>query len=148
MDLEIHVLWAWSETIAFAFSLDRSAPQVSRRQTLLKRGARSSQRRSLERYSLTDQKFWNSFVMFRQFLSPIQEGVMLEVHRESGGFTPWNACPVKCLFLFDWGSMLDAPCLLFHWGLGHSLSRYPIKLHQLIKRVELFCFARGSPILQ
>jgi len=36
MDLEIHVLWAWSETIAFAFSLDRSAPQVSRRQTLLK----------------------------------------------------------------------------------------------------------------
>ncbi len=101
---------------------------------------------------------------------------MLEVHRESGGFTPWNVCPVKCFFLFHWGSlpssgfrprnsemhhtlcaMLYALCampftsctmLAIPLGLGNALSRYPTKLHQLKRRVELFCFARGSPILQ
>ncbi len=33
-------------------------------------------------------------------------------------------------------------------GSGNSLSRYPIKLHQLTLRVELFCFCWGSLILQ
>ena len=57
-------------------------------------------------------------------------------------FTPWNACPVKCLFLFHWDSMLHAPCamLAIPLGFGDSLSRYPIKLHQLTTRVELFYF--------
>ena len=113
---------------------------------------------------------------------------MLEVHRESGGFTPWNVCPVKCFFLFHWGSLpssgfrprnsemhhtlcailyalfrvpdsvlvirkcampfTSCTMLAIPLGLGNALSRYPTKLHQLKRRVELFCFARGSPILQ
>ncbi len=49
---------------------------------------------------------------------------------------------VECLFLFHWGSMLHAPCamLAIPLGFGNSLSRYPIKLHQLTLRVELFYF--------
>ncbi len=99
---------------SFAFSLKRSAPQVSRRQTLLKRSA------------------------------------------------PFAFCPLRYALCF----MLYAPCALpsFPWHfwnlkvllliLGHflshieeggmfadSLRRYPIKLHQLTTRVELFYFS-------
>jgi hypothetical protein len=52
--------------------------------------------------------------------------------------------------LFSISLGLYAPCtmLAIPLGLGNALSRYPTKLHQLKRRVELFCFARGSPILQ
>ena len=56
--------------------------------------------------------------------------------------------------IFHWGCLpcsgfrarnsevLHALCsmLAIPLGFGHSLSRYPIKLHQLRKRVELFSF--------
>ena len=61
-------------------------------------------------------------------------------------FTRWNACPVKCLFLFHWRSMLHAPCamLALPLGSGNSLSRYPIKLHQLREGMEFFRYEQGS----
>jgi hypothetical protein len=62
-----------------------------------------------------------------------------------------------CFMLFTFYSLLYAPCTMLYalcsmlaipLGLGNALSRYPTKLHQLKRRVELFCFARGSPIFQ
>ena len=60
-------------------------------------------------------------------------------------FTPWNSFSACLLAKSDriGGDHLD---LLnrghaIPLGFNHSLSRYPIRLHQLIRRVELFCFS-------
>ena len=58
---------------AFAFSLKRSAPQVSRRQTLLKRSAPFSLC-AFHLYSLTHQKDKSILTHICAASSPIQEG--------------------------------------------------------------------------
>ena len=119
---------------------------------------------------------------FGRFLSPVKEVAMLGVHRESGGFTPWNSSSACLLAKSDriGRARLDflnqshvnplglhAPCsfplpsalcslpyalcpmlyalslcamLATLLGFAGSLSRDPIKLHQLTTRVELFYF--------
>ncbi len=58
---------------------------------------------------------------------------------------PWNSFSACLLARSDpiggVTSIYSTGAMLFHWGFGDSLSRYPIKLHQLTMRVELFCFS-------
>jgi len=69
------------------------------------------------------------------------------------GLAPWNeTCPIKHLpfrsIATSFGQNLYHRGKVIPLGIGHSLNRYPIKLHQLTLRVELFYFAWGSLILQ
>ena len=67
----------------------------------------------------------------------------LEVHRESGGFAPWNTTfPIKRLCLgilaIRSGQNLCRQGESIPLEFSHSLGSHPIKPHKLTRRVELF----------